>query len=203
MRVLFGVVRAIVACCVLLSVAIWLPGISHHSRDVTALLFVGTLPFLLALALAHRGRPVAAGRITIAALTLGAMTLMACFGGIDGPVGYTLPLSIAVSGLLAGRRAAAVVAAANLAYLLLLARLETLGIAPFIAGVLSTKAVVISIAAGIGLVFLVISIYTREVELARAEAAESTRRAIASWPTSSASPRTAWRCSTRTVGSSW
>jgi two-component system cell cycle sensor histidine kinase/response regulator CckA len=179
-RVLFGIVRSIFVIFLLLSAVLWIPGTSRKPGVASAVIVAGILPLLAAIALARRGRLAVAGRLTVVTLTVGAMGAVACFGGLDGPVAYTLPLCVAVAGLLHGRRTAGVVAVATLGFMLVLLWLERQGLAPFVASILSTPAVLLSTAAGIGVAFRLISIYTGEVELARREAAASTQRAVAS-----------------------
>jgi PAS domain S-box-containing protein len=59
------------------------------------------------------------------------------------------------------------------------AGLERSGVAPFYGSSISLASAVFSVAAGIAIAVGLITVYTREVELARREAADSTQRAIA------------------------
>jgi PAS domain S-box-containing protein len=178
-QVLFGVVRTVIASFVVLSATLWIPGVARHPAQATLVLLVSSSPLVVALALANRGRLATAGNLTIATLALCAMLSVAAFGGLSGPVGYSLPLSIVAAGLLRGRTSAVLVAAANLLFVGVEGALEHLGLAPFVVGSLTPTASIICVASGVGSSLGLIALYTREVERAQREAAESTTRALA------------------------
>jgi two-component system cell cycle sensor histidine kinase/response regulator CckA len=178
-QVLFGVVRTVIASFVVLSAALWIPGVARHPAQATLVLLVSSSPMVVALALANRGRLAAAANLTIATLTLCAMASVAAFGGLSGPVGYCIPLSIVAAGLLRGRTSAVLVAAAHFLFVGVEGALEHLGLAPFVAASLSPTASLVCVASGVGSSLGLIALYTREVERSQREAAESTTRALA------------------------
>jgi PAS domain S-box-containing protein len=178
-RVLFGVVRAVIAAHALLGAALWIPGVAHRPGLSSLILGASALPLLGALALGHRGRVAAAGAITTASLLLGAMAAIASFGGVGGPVVFSLPLTIVASGLLRGLRAAVAAAAAGGAFLGLELALERAGVAPFVTASLTPTAEAITVLSGIVTAISLIAIYAREVEASRREVSESARRALA------------------------
>jgi PAS domain S-box-containing protein len=178
-RVLFSVVRSVIGAHLVLTALLWIPGVAQRPALATLILLASASPMFGALALAHRGRLAAAGRFTVTAMILGAMISVASFGGLRGPIVYSLPLSIVAAGLLRGRSAAILAAAASGAFVAVEAVLELAGLAPFVTSSFTPMASLFCVTSAIAIAFGLIAVYTREVQLARRDAAESTRRAMA------------------------
>lgn len=180
LRIFLGLVRSVLLAFVMVAAGAWIPGVTDRPLATTLFVAIAAAPLILAVGLAHRGRQVAARRIAVVDLTVAAMLTVASFGGLHGPVVYALPLSIAIVGLLRGRRAAAGATVVQLAFVGIEVTLESAGAAPFVTPLLGLPSSAVSVVAGLVMALGLIAAYTREVEQARREADESTRRALSS-----------------------